>query len=411
MKGKLCCMPGVVFFLLFSEVFAQNSIADHVVISEVQIAGATARDEFVELYNPTSASVDLSGWRLTAKTASGGTTKNLVTTFGSVSIPPRGFVLIAPDEYDGAVARDVAYSTGNSISSNNTIILYSDNGITIVDMLGLGTAVQRETATAENPSAHGSVERKASAFSDAVTLSAGGSEEFAGNGQDTDNNSADFVRQILSNPQNSSSQPESDKPIPVELLSFQANYEAIGVRLKWRTASETENFGFHIFRAVGKGAFEQITSEIIPGAGNSAVEQSYEFLDARIEPGMKYAYRLADVDFNGNVTLHEPVLVETGPAIPQGFRLQSYPNPLVISQTAQTKILFELPRSGHVRLGIYSIDGRLVRMLVNEEKNAGQHQIAWTGRDEYGRLVSAGIYLYKIELPYVVVRQKMIVVH
>lgn len=54
-------------------------LADHVVISEVQVGGSTANDEFVELYNPTSSPITMSGWRLTKK-ASTGTKYNLVSS-------------------------------------------------------------------------------------------------------------------------------------------------------------------------------------------------------------------------------------------------------------------------------------------------------------------------------------------
>ena len=46
-----------------------RSAAAHIVISEVQVGGTNANDEFVELYNPTSVTIDLSGFRLVRKNA------------------------------------------------------------------------------------------------------------------------------------------------------------------------------------------------------------------------------------------------------------------------------------------------------------------------------------------------------
>ncbi|MFH2136606.1 MAG: lamin tail domain-containing protein [Patescibacteria group bacterium] len=190
--------------------------ADHLVISEVQVAGITADDEFVEIYNPTDSPVDVTGWRLSRKT-SGGTQSNLLTEFPALTIPAHDYLLIVSPEYNttshGEITGDVLYSTTQHLATNNTILLYSDAGITIIDKIGLGTATDKETATIPNPETNGSVERKSSEYSTIATLSAGGAEENSGNGYDSDNNANDFVTQPTSNPQNSSSPIENDPPL------------------------------------------------------------------------------------------------------------------------------------------------------------------------------------------------------
>jgi hypothetical protein len=184
--------------------FAQEgSVADHVVISEVQTRGATStHDEFVELYNPLSNPVDMTDWRLSRRTP-GGTRYNLLTTFPPCAIPAFGYFLIAhPSVYTDT--RDAAYSTSQSIASSNTIILYSDAGLTVVDMVGMGSATVSETATISNPVAGGSIERKAQSTSTADSMGPGGGDEFKGNGHESDDNSQDFVLRAASEPQNSS---------------------------------------------------------------------------------------------------------------------------------------------------------------------------------------------------------------
>jgi len=189
-------------------IFTTTSQAENVVISEIQITGGSASttDEFVELYNPTSSDINLFGWRLTKKSATGSTTKILVNSFPAKSIPARGYFLVAhPTGYDGGVPADVFYtstSSGYSIANNNTVILYSDAGLTIVDMVGFGSASSSETATIGNLTAHQSVERKATATSTAGLL-VNGSHQWQGNAYDSDDNSNDFVLQSNPNPQNS----------------------------------------------------------------------------------------------------------------------------------------------------------------------------------------------------------------
>ncbi len=231
MKRHLHLSIAFSFILLLSAfiVYSQSpskvlSATNHVVISEVQIAGDGATpsdDEFVELYNPTESSVVMSGWRLTRRN-SAGTEENLVTTLDG-TIPAHGYFLIVDAiGYNGSPTSDAVYSApSNEMTNNYTVLLYSDAGITLVDRVGFGTAVDFEsTVFGTNPSDNGSLERKANSSSTTDSMGTGGSDESAGNGEDTDNNSVDFVTRTTSDPQNSTSQIEpvfaSPTPSPTE---------------------------------------------------------------------------------------------------------------------------------------------------------------------------------------------------
>src|SRR3989344_5067595 len=82
----------------------------HVVISEVQINGANANQDFVELYNPTNSIVDLNGWQLRRKD-SAGTDSSLVLIGAGKTIPAHGFFLWANSQsgYGTSVKADVPY--------------------------------------------------------------------------------------------------------------------------------------------------------------------------------------------------------------------------------------------------------------------------------------------------------------
>ncbi|MEK7211892.1 MAG: lamin tail domain-containing protein, partial [Patescibacteria group bacterium] len=212
----------------------------HLVISEVQIGGATAGDEFVELYNPTASSVDITGWKLSRITASGGTSENLLRPFPSATISARGFYLIThPTDYTGAVTPDAIYSTTKSLAPNNTVALYDANGAA-VDALGFGEAAMFEGAPAPGLSSNGnSLERKANLLSTVESMLPGGEDELAGNGEDTDNNAADFILRASSDPQNSesASEPEIDteaKPGRItDLAAALTETTTSSVRLIW----------------------------------------------------------------------------------------------------------------------------------------------------------------------------------
>ena len=74
---------------------------------------------------------------------------------------------------------------------------------------------------------------------------------------------------------------------------------------------------------------------------------------------------------------------------------QNRPNPF----TPATRIGFELAQAGRVELGIHSVDGRLIRVLVDEERPAGFHEVIWDGRDNEGKKVAGGVYFYTLAGP------------
>ncbi|MFD0941686.1 lamin tail domain-containing protein [Pedobacter boryungensis] len=189
----------------------------HVVISEVYggggNAGATYKNDFIELYNPSNTAVDLTGWSVQYLSATG--TGNWAVTPLTGSIPAKGFYLVqeaagangtvnlpTPDAI-GTLA--LSGTTGKVILSNSISALAGANpsSAVVIDKVGFGpTATGFEGAPTPVISNTTSIERKATATSTTATLTTGGAEEFAGNGQDTDNNNADFVVQAP-NPQNS----------------------------------------------------------------------------------------------------------------------------------------------------------------------------------------------------------------
>jgi hypothetical protein len=72
---------------------------------------------------------------------------------------------------------------------------------------------------------------------------------------------------------------------------------------------------------------------------------------------------------------------------------QNFPNPF----NPKTTIEFAVPAgTEHVRLSIYSVNGRLVRTLIDEAVGAGQHVVVWDGADENGADLGSGIYFARL---------------
>ena len=91
--------------------------------------------------------------------------------------------------------------------------------------------------------------------------------------------------------------------------------------------------------------------------------------------------------------------------IPQSFHLdQNYPNPF----NPITTLRYDLPENSLVSITIYDIMGREVRTLVNQTQDAGFKSVIWNATNDYGKPVSAGVYLYQIQAGDFVQTNKMV---
>lgn len=79
---------------------------------------------------------------------------------------------------------------------------------------------------------------------------------------------------------------------------------------------------------------------------------------------------------------------------PKGYSLQAnFPNPFDQS----TSISYSIPEPLTVRMMITNMAGQQVRKLVNSRQQPGYHTIEWDGRDDIGKAMPAGMYLYRLE--------------
>jgi hypothetical protein len=160
----------IIFFIsLFP--FPVSAVSKTIVIYSFKVAGTKSTDEFVEIKNIGTEKVGIGGWQLAKITASG-TKYNLVTSFQSIDIMPGSSLIIG--HADSSEPHDIAYSTGYSLAEDNTIVLFSDAGKTVVDKVGYG---------------------KATSFEGTVMPSAGTDTWARLNGIDTDNNLNDFQKE------------------------------------------------------------------------------------------------------------------------------------------------------------------------------------------------------------------------
>ncbi|HEU4725809.1 MAG TPA: S8 family serine peptidase, partial [Candidatus Eisenbacteria bacterium] len=133
---------------------------------------------------------------------------------------------------------------------------------------------------------------------------------------------------------------------------------------------------------------------VTPGAPRTLsffVESAWGTLQAKVRGTARNATTTATGVSDSLFAIQAPVGVETV-ALGAGARLsldQNRPNPF----NPVTSIGFEVPRAGRAVMRVFSIQGALVRTLVDQNLPAGRYRASWDGRDEAGRPVGSGIYL------------------
>ena len=284
---------------------AGNPVPDYVVISEVQAAGESAGDEFIELYNPTGEDWDLSGWSIQYLSGQADSLDNAAKkNFEAGSaIASKGFFLIGrklnnsgEDGYLGAKTPDLLHRSfalsgaddgATMFLVRNQEVIDSADDPDVVDRLayGSGAGLLAETEAALIIPAGQSLERKALVGQNCDSPA---TSQFSGNGCDSGNNKSDFIAQGSPNPQNTVSLPEPrNSPAP---LSWTTQYlkDTATLRFAWQTAADA------------RGATSSVTYGVETNAGESifsnATGSDYRWRVFEVGRGYDLIFSAADED-------------------------------------------------------------------------------------------------------------------
>ncbi len=214
-----------------------------------------------------------------------------------------------------------------------------------------------------------------------------------------------FVRNVIST--------SPGTPFPVELQSFGAEVKDDGILLKWTTATEVNNYGFEIYRAINVDTQQNYFQlGFVQGYGNSNSPKNYEFLD-KGPPAANLIYRLKQIDTDGSYEFYDKTIhidnsvtaiTETNPGIKFSLA-QNYPNPFNPATTIKYMVPSN-PESNkqYVILSIYDVLGNELSKLVDEEKSAGVYEANFNSAN-----LASGIYYYKLKIGGFVSVKKMVV--
>ncbi|RMF57763.1 MAG: choice-of-anchor B family protein [Calditrichaeota bacterium] len=86
-----------------------------------------------------------------------------------------------------------------------------------------------------------------------------------------------------------------------------------------------------------------------------------------------------------------PTDITQAPGVPSTFSVSpNYPNPF----NPVTTISYQIPQTSPVKLAVYDMNGKLVKVLVDQQQAAGNYQVQWDGVNQQGQPVVSGVYFY-----------------
>ena len=146
--------------------------------------------------------------------------------------------------------------------------------------------------------------------------------------------------------------------------------------------------------------------DISPGESltNTSRDFALTFLDGCSSASYEFGIEITSnniVYWYDTFTIDVVVGIEDGSSnLPKEFALeQNYPNPF----NPTTKISFSIPKASFTKLIVYDLLGREIKVLVKEEKPAGNYEVAFNASG-----LSSGLYFYKLKTGNFVETKKMI---
>ncbi len=173
---------------------------------------------------------------------------------------------------------------------------------------------------------------------------------------------------------------------------FQYYLQSESVMLWWNPSTD-ENFQYFLLE---RSTDDQFVENVV---SNYLVDSYYT--DEDLEFNTEYFYRVSSYstdwsEYSETISVVlEDLDISNGDNMPISYKIhQNHPNPF----NPVTTIRYDLPEDGLVNITIYDMMGRQINTLVSIVQQAGFKSIKWDATDSFGKPVSAGVYLYSIEV-------------
>ena len=177
-----------------------------------------------------------------------------------------------------------------------------------------------------------------------------------------------------------------------DLLSSFANNQDSSVILTWNAVNH-EDFQYYRLQRSLDSVFSSIDAEYFV--------TDITYTDGDVEWNHEYFYRVSAYlgywteQSNTTSILLGSLDLNKDELLVSDYKVyQNFPNPF----NPVTTLTYELPRDNNVKIVIYDMMGRVVKNLLNVEQRAGSRSIQWNATNNTGASVSAGMYIYMIQI-------------
>lgn len=363
-----------------------------VVMNEIYARGTTSDPDWIEIYNPNSTTVDISGYKIYDIGGQGGTKPKKAFPSGTV-VPAKGFFVIATD---------VADSAGFGLSGSGEKVWLENAAGTIIDTVTFGATATADQSYGRTPDGGtwGVLPAISKGKSNSTTpLSTVVMNEIFARGTTSD---PDWIE--LYNPLSAS--------VDISGYKIYDNGGQGGTKPKKVFPSGTviPSKGFYVivtdvtdadgFGLSGSGEWvwlENASGKVIDSVNfgaTAAATESYGRTPDGGTWGILSAVTKGKTNNTTGITRNSAAVSE--------YRLeQNYPNPF----NPATVINYTIPSAAQVRLSVYNVLGKEVASLFNGYQAAGNYSVSFSA-SEYN--LSGGIYFYQLNAGKYSITKKMI---
>ena len=119
-----------------------------------------------------------------------------------------------------------------------------------------------------------------------------------------------------------------------------------------------------------------------------------------------YLYFSTVADRYWNESTISNTVFSTSSPMPNSYTLnQNYPNPF----NSETEIVFSIPKLKNIKIEIWSLDGRLIKTLLDSRLIPGQYGIKWFGKNNSGKIQSTGIYFSTLSVDQKIIKTRKLI--